>query len=74
MLDWPAEAHFQLEFDGRCLWLYNTDHLASLIALLEAKNPRGLPRFTWFNNILPSHFKTEKARRLLPALLKRLRS
>lgn len=72
VLDWPAESYFQLDFDGQLLWFYNRDHVASLIALLEAKNPRRLPRFYWFNNMLPSHFKTDKARRLLPNRLRRL--
>lgn len=71
-LDWPKEAHFQLDFDGQCLWFYNRDHVLSLIALLQARTPRGLPRFYWFNNILPSHFKTEKARKALPARLARM--
>jgi hypothetical protein len=72
VLDWPTEAHFQLDFDGQRLWFYNRDHIAALIALLEAKNPRALPRFYWFNNILPSHFKTEKARKALPTRLRKL--
>lgn len=72
VLNWPAEARFQLDFDGQPLWFYNTDHVTNLIALLEAQHPRGLPRFYWFNNTLPSHFKSEKARRLLPARLRKL--
>lgn len=72
VLHWPEEARFQINFDGQRLWFYNRTHVADLAALLEARNPRGMPRFYWFNNILPSHFKTEKARRLLPDRLRRL--
>lgn len=71
-LDWPASARYQLDFDGQRLWLYNREHASRLIALLEAKNPRDLDWFYWFNNKLPEHFKTEKARKTLPARLRKL--
>lgn len=81
-LNWPDDAYFQLSFSGRRLWFYNRDHVVGTLELLTdtTGKPIRLPNGIWvkslwshwFNNTLPTVFKTQKARKILPAKLKRM--
>ncbi len=69
---WPQDAYFQLSYSGRLLWFYDREHVAAMLELLGEKTPVNHPWRYWFDRKLPTIFKTGRARRQLPAKLKRM--
>ncbi|WP_171209760.1 MULTISPECIES: hypothetical protein [unclassified Ruegeria] len=69
---WPQDAYFQLNYSGRLLWFYNREHVAAMLELLGGKAPANHTWRYWFDRKLPTVFKTTRARRQLPAKLKRM--
>ncbi|MEP4038139.1 hypothetical protein [Pseudophaeobacter sp.] len=81
-LNWPEDAYFQLSYASRRLWFYNRDHVVGMMRHLTNATckPQRLPNGNcvadpwgyWFHSELATVFKTKKARKILPARLKRM--
>jgi hypothetical protein len=71
-LSWPRDAFYQLSYCGRLLWFYDRQHVAAMLELLGGKTSVNHPWRYWFDRKLPTVFKTARARRQLPAKLKRM--
>jgi hypothetical protein len=64
-LDLSRDAYFHSEYRGKAIWFQNREFLASFIAICEAKQVRGKPFSFWYNNVVPSVFKTAAAKKSL---------
>ncbi|WP_299042599.1 hypothetical protein [uncultured Tateyamaria sp.] len=74
-INWPDDAHYQLSFLGKRLWFEDRDHVIGYLTLLSRPQTR-LPRYQyWFDRVLPTVFKTARARKtLVPKVKKMLRT
>ncbi len=65
-LNWPEDAHFQIEYKGKILWAYNRESCRELQSFI-ASNDRKENKYNWASFLLhiPSIFKSKKARELV---------
>lgn len=71
-ISWPKDAYYQVSYSGRLLWFYDRSHVAAMLELLSGAGAVSHHWKFWFDRKLPTVFKTARARKQLPAKLKRM--